>query len=89
MTLRLVRSVNAEADNIPHWTPHDFRRVVHSGLGELSVPIDVRERVLGHAVEGLRRTYDKYDYLDEKREALEKWSNQLSLVLKHQNSPVL
>jgi integrase len=72
--LRRLRERDPEANPLPHWTPHDFRRVVHSQLGELRVPIDIRERVLGHAVAGLRKTYDKHDYFDEKREALEQWA---------------
>jgi hypothetical protein len=32
---------------------------------------DISERVLGHVIEGVEGTYDRYDYLKEKREALE------------------
>ena len=34
---------------------------------------EVAERVIGHLPKGLRKVYDQYDYLDEKREALEAW----------------
>jgi hypothetical protein len=31
---------------------------------------DISERVLGHVIAGVEGTYDRYDYLDEKRDAL-------------------
>lgn len=31
------------------------------------------ERVLGHVVQGVAGTYNRYSYLDEKRAALEAW----------------
>jgi hypothetical protein len=39
------------------------------------VPSDHAERVLGHVIGGVRETYDRYEYLDEKREALNLLSN--------------
>jgi hypothetical protein len=32
---------------------------------------DISERVLGHVIPGVEGTYDRHDYLREKREALE------------------
>jgi integrase len=59
------------------WTLHDLRRTVRSGLSGLRVDgshrigSDIAERVLGHVVGGVRGIYDRYEYLDEKREALD------------------
>jgi hypothetical protein len=33
--------------------------------------------VLGHVVGGVRGIYDRYEYLDEKREALDLWAKRL------------
>jgi hypothetical protein len=41
------------------------------------VPVSVAERVLNHARERIEATYDVHDYIDEKREALEKWARYL------------
>jgi integrase len=49
---------------------HDFRVTCETRLATLGFNQDVRDAVLGHAKQGLQRTYNKYDYHDEKRLAL-------------------
>ena len=39
--------------------------------------VSIAERVLNHARERIEATYDVHDYIDEKREALEKWARYL------------
>jgi integrase len=68
--------------NPPHWTNHDIRRTVRSGLSRLKISEEAREAVLAHVRPGIKGTYDHHDYLEEKREALELWSAKvLSLPL--------
>ena len=43
-------------------------------MAELRIDFDVREAVLGHAKPDLVARYDKHDYLDEKRAALEMYA---------------
>jgi integrase len=52
------------------FTLHDLRRTCRTGLGQLKVEPHIAERILNHTQD----TYDKYDYFDEKRAALEKWA---------------
>lgn len=54
-------------------TPHDLRRTMRTHLGKLRVPLHVVERCLNHSLGRIVQTYDVGDYLDERREALEKW----------------
>jgi hypothetical protein len=42
---------------------------------------EAREAVLAHARPGIKGTYDLYDYLDEKREALELWAARLREIV--------
>jgi hypothetical protein len=42
-----------------------------------SINSQLGEAVLAHARPGIKGTYDLYDYLDEKREALELWAARL------------
>lgn len=58
---------------IASWTIHDVRRSVSTHMARLGIPQEHIERVLGHVVQGIAGTYNKYSYLDEKRAALEKW----------------
>jgi integrase len=57
-------------DPMPRWTLHDLRRTARSLMSRAKVPADHAERVLGHVIGGVRETYDRYEYLDEKRDAL-------------------
>jgi integrase len=59
---------------LPHWTNHDIRRTVRSGLSRLKITEEAREAMLAHVRPGIKGVYDHYDYLDEKRDALEKWA---------------
>ena len=59
------------------FTPHDLRRTGRTGLAKLGVKVDIAERVLNHARERIEATYDVHEYLDEKRDALEKWEKHL------------
>jgi integrase len=69
------------AVELPRWTNHDIRRTVRSNLSRLKLPEEVREAVLAHARPGIKGTYDLYDYLDEKREALELWAARLRSIV--------
>jgi integrase len=60
------------------FTPHDLRRTGRTGLARLRIKVDIAERVLNHARERMEATYDVHDYIDEKREALEKWAKYLA-----------
>lgn len=62
--------------NIKNWRIHDIRRSVATGLQKLGIPLQVTESVLGH-VSGSRAgvvgIYQRHNYADEKRAALEAW----------------
>ena len=66
---------------LPAWTNHDIRRTVRSGLSRLKIAEEAREAVLAHARPGIKGVYDKHDYLDEKREALELWAARLRSIV--------
>jgi integrase len=63
---------------VQNWTIHDLRRSVATHLARLGVPQEHIERVLGHVIEGVAGTYNRYSCLDEKRAALELWGKQWS-----------
>jgi integrase len=56
---------------LPRWTLHDLRRTARSLMSRCGgVPADIAERVLGHAIPGVRGVYDLFEYLPEKTDAL-------------------
>lgn len=78
---RAVRE-NAEVFGIPHFVPHDFRRTARTAMAKLGIADVVAERVLNHKLQGMLAVYNRYDYLDEKREALCKWAAHVQKVVK-------
>ena len=65
----------------PPFTPHDLRRTLGSGLGELGFPRLVQDKVLNHADSSIGSIYDRYAYGKEKREALEAWADYLQEIV--------
>jgi integrase len=71
---------------VKNWQLRDIRRTFRSNLAKLKVPREIAEIMLNH-VTGANRNdldeiYDRYDYLDEKRDALAKWESRLRQILK-------
>jgi integrase len=54
------------------WVLHDLRRSARSLMSRAGVPSEHAERVMGHAVDGIVGVYDRYEYMDEKADALER-----------------
>jgi integrase len=75
-------------DDMPRWTLHDLRRTGRSLMSRAKVPADHAERALGHVMGGVRETYDRYEYVEEKREAFLKLSNLLGGIVR-QSAPFL
>lgn len=57
--------------DIKHFTVHDLRRTFRSLLSELKVQPHISERCLNHKLKGIEQVYDRYDYFDERKIALE------------------
>ena len=58
------------------WTLHDLRRSAATHMARLGVAPKHVEMVLGHATEGVAGIYNRYEYLTEKRAALDLWGAQ-------------
>jgi integrase len=75
------------ADAIRTWraeppSPHDLRRTLGTRLAELRIPKEIRDRILNHNPNDVgSRHYDLHDYIEEKREALTRWSLALEAIL--------
>jgi hypothetical protein len=50
-------------------------------MSRAGVPTDHAERCVGHVIGGVRETYDRYEYLEEKRAAFEKLAGLLAVIL--------
>jgi integrase len=64
------------------FTPHDLRRTMATGLGEMGFSIEVIAAVLNHkprSVTGIHYMLHKFD--DEKKKAIMAWEHRLSAIL--------
>lgn len=59
------------------WRPHDIRRAVATGLSRLQIPRIVIKSVLSHLDQSATAIYDRHRYLDEMRDALNQWYEEL------------
>jgi hypothetical protein len=65
-----------KAGAIPQWTLHDLRRTAASGMARLRIAPHVIDRILAHkegTIRGVARIYNRFEYLEERRDALEAW----------------
>jgi integrase len=87
MLLTLQASARQRRHEDPHsikldpFVNHDIRRTVRTRLSALKVQDHIAEMVIGHGRKGLQRVYDQHRYLDEKREALDRWANYLRSII--------
>jgi integrase len=67
------------------WTIHDLRRTAASGMARLGVSLVVIEKILNHtsgSLRGVVGVYQRHEYADEKRAALQKWANHVSRLVR-------
>lgn len=62
-----------KASGTSNWQIRDLRRTFRSNMARLKVPRDVCEVLINHAPPVLDEIYDRYDRIEEKREALAKY----------------
>ena len=55
---------NLDTFGIRQFVPHDLRRTVRSRLSALGVDPIVCRKVLGHALDGMDRIYNRHNYLE-------------------------
>jgi len=67
--------------DIMHFTVHDLRRTCRSLLAEQGTPDHVAERCLNPKLKGVEGIYDRYDYFNERAEALKILSTKLNPII--------
>jgi integrase len=83
------RGDDPERVTLPDYVNHDIRRTVRTHLSALKIGEEVREAVLAHVRPGIKSVYDKYEYLDEKREALALWAARLRSIVEPRPANVI
>ena len=87
---RLRTAIEKEAERpVAHWTLHDLRRTLATGLQRLGIRLEVTEAVLNHisgSRAGIVGVYQRHDYFTEKREALDAWAKEVVRLARAQKS---
>lgn len=77
-----------EDEPLEHWTLHDLRRTLATGMQRLGVRFEVTEAILNHvggSRSGVAGIYQRHDWALEKRAALEAWSKHVEALLSKMN----
>jgi integrase len=69
---------------IPNWVLHDLRRTTTTGLARLGFPPHVVDKILNHVsgtIRGVAAVYNRFEYFEERRAALEAWGRYVENLL--------
>jgi len=76
------REVDPKAEEMHDWGIHDLRRTAATEMGRLGVAEFIISKVLNHAARGVTgQVYNRYEYLAEKRHALDTWAAYLDRLV--------
>lgn len=74
---RLLKKVDIEK-----FVPRDLRRTFKTLTGKAGISKDIRDRLQNHALQDVSSLhYDRYDYLKEKRVAMDTWNDYLLAII--------
>lgn len=77
---RVVQPENKMGE-LAHFTVHDLRRTCRSLMASIGVPGHVAERCLNHKLKGVEGIYNRHDYFNERRDALELLARKLAPLM--------
>ncbi|GEM_PF-1036995 len=89
LTKALKKAQNNGLIEAELFTVHDLRRTLRTRIMLLGVDRDTAERLLAHQVGNrVERTYDRYGYMNEKREALTRWAEYVEKLVSNSTKVV-
>lgn len=81
---RIVKAMIEATGPAERWTLHDLRRTMATGLQRLGIRLEVTEAVLNHiggSRGGLVGVYQRHDFKEEKRHALDAWAAEVERIV--------
>lgn len=79
----------ALGEPVAPWVLHDLRRTARSLMARAGVEPDIAERVLGHAIPGVKGIYDRHSYAAEKADALARLADLIGQIVEPTESNVV
>jgi integrase len=89
---RIKERIDARMADVPPWRLHDLRRTCATGLQRLGVRLEVTEAILNHTSGsrgGIVGIYQRFDYADEKRDALQRWADYVEALVTGKSADVI
>jgi integrase len=75
-------SVFVKQSGMPSFSARDLRRTFKTLAGSMGISLEMRNRLQGHALVDVGSVYyDRFDYLDQKRDAMEQWAAGLQKII--------
>jgi len=75
---------------VDNWRLHDLRRTATTGMARLGIPPHVADRVLNHTggkISGVARVYNRFEYIDERKAALDAWARFVASLVRPETAP--
>ena len=87
----LTRAItrNREKFKIEAFNVHDLRRTAASQMTALGIPRLHVSKILNHTGRDVTAVYDRHDYADDKRKALNLWADTLRAIIKGKRKKVV
>uniref|UniRef100_UPI0036DD5B1F tyrosine-type recombinase/integrase n=1 Tax=Photorhabdus sp. RM322S TaxID=3342825 RepID=UPI0036DD5B1F len=76
-------------EHTEQWSLHDLRRTFSTGMSDIGIPPHIVELLLGHTLGGVMAIYNRSQYLPEKLDALNKWTERLDVLAGNHENVVL
>jgi integrase len=76
-----ARITAARGKALDHWTLHDCRRTMRTGLGRLGIAPHIAELTINHAKGGIQAVYDRYSYQPQIKAALAAWAAHIEQLI--------
>jgi len=83
---KCIKPLMAGSEN---FTLHDLRRTMRTQLEALGVASEVAERCLNHKLKGVIGVYNRHDYFEERRTALQAWADVLTKLEVHEREALV
>ena len=67
---------------VTDWKFHDIRRTVATNLSKMGYDRLLIKRILNHVDRDVTAIYDRYQYINEKKDALQQWAEKLDKIVR-------
>lgn len=73
----MAKHIKPRMKDSENFTLHDLRRTARTHLEALGTQPHIAERCLNHKIKGVEGIYNRHDYYEERKEALQRWADLL------------